>query len=65
MNRDFGVKAGGRDDALHIVNPAQPSRTLCDQIAATRNLGTYEELRADSASACWTCEGAFKEGQDG
>lgn len=56
----IGVKGGGLDDALHILNPAEPTRTLCDQIAATRNLVTYEEMRADSGSACWTCEDVYQ-----
>lgn len=60
-NRDIGVKAGGLDDALHMVNPIEPTRTLCNEIAATRNLvDSYEELRAEhDGQGCWSCEDVY------
>lgn len=55
----IGVKAGGWDDALHIQNPLDASRTLCQQDAQSRNLATYGELCADPGNACWTCRREF------
>jgi hypothetical protein len=52
-----GVKAGGDDDALHLVYAPDDSLTLCDQIAPHRNLQVLDSdiVIDDPHALCWSC----------
>lgn len=52
-----GVKAGGWDDAVHIVTTLRDPTTFCDQDAASRNLQLRQRApHWDKGGGwCWSC----------
>lgn len=51
-----GVKAGGSDDALHIVERKGARYTLCGMYAETRNIEVLtSDVEVPVHSVCWTC----------
>lgn len=50
-----GIKAGGHDDAIHLVAHKGQARTLCGLHVPSRNVVLLSDPRPDSWAGCWTC----------
>jgi hypothetical protein len=51
-----GVKAGGNDDAVHLVDRKAARYTLCGMRADTRNIEVLTaDLKVEVHAACWSC----------
>lgn len=51
-----GVRAGGGDDAIHIVAATEDAQTLCGLDAPSRNaMPEAKSTKLNGWDGCWTC----------